>query len=209
MPSTTPQQPSSSRATGKLVAGIGLAIAAAVMAITWQTGQRPPPAAGPATEGSNIASPSANGRPLPATAARTAVAKESPPALTPEQVQQRLIDTEKQRAVEAEAAQRYWVEGFAAQSVNSSWARAKEDEVRKIVEADDFDAYGVRPKDFQIECRSSLCKVTATFPSQDKAEDWMRAFTLKTAQGFSGGATQTVKQPNGEATVRIITSARM
>jgi hypothetical protein len=115
---------------------------------------------------------------------------------------------EHRRMEKGEKDQRYWQEGFAAQRVNPEWAPPKEREILQLVGSDKFKASNASPEGLEVECRSSLCRVTADFPSNVAAQDWTEFFTLYSASRFSGGLSRQETIAGGKARLTIITAAR-
>lgn len=193
--------------------GLGWVLIAVVLvlgALTLRGGGRPQNAATTASKPADTAASLASDTTAPA-AAPAKVAPRKPQGAspqTPEELEEQLRAYDLARAKEAEANDRYWVEGFAAQRVNPAWAAPKERLIRDLVASEQFARVRSLPRDFRVECRTTLCQVTAKFASPTAAEDWAQFFMLYGGPDFSGGATMVKTQPDGSAHFRVISAAR-
>lgn len=148
-------------------------------------------------------------QPLPQDSIAGVVRPHQAVSVEPQDPMAALRAVDQRRAAEASKNQRYWQEGFASQDVNPSWAAAKSREIQQLAASDDIKSAGAKPPvEMKVECRSSLCKVTAEFASNSDAQDWVEIFSLTSGKAFSGGATSVKTLPDGTAELTVITAAR-
>jgi hypothetical protein len=67
---------------------------------------------------------------------------------------------------------------------------------------------GMSPEGVQTDCRSSTCRVTATFPDAQSAQDWATMYTAMTGSTFQSARFVTVPTPDGGIEVRIYGTRR-
>jgi hypothetical protein len=122
-----------------------------------------------------------------------------------------LLGTEEDRArarQEYAALARDLEENHASQPVDAAWKGPAEATLGRAVESDALARTGMSPEDVRTDCRSSSCKVTATFPDPQAAQDWATMFTAMTGSTFQSARFVTVPTPGGGVEVRIYGTRR-
>lgn len=123
----------------------------------------------------------------PAPAAQSAVAAAGPayivrPVRREAPVEQHLWEQQRKSA-KAEAARRNqaerqaYIHRFAGEAVDARWATAKESTILAASKGDQIVALGAQPRELDIDCRTTMCRVQADFPSESSAEDWFTLFS--------------------------------
>jgi hypothetical protein len=112
------------------------------------------------------------------------------------------------KAARAQSRQQYWVDGFAAQKIDPQWAGKQQQALLAMTRTGDFASDPAKPRDLAIDCKSSLCRLQASFASAAQAQDWTELVTLHSGGRFTGGATQISMRKDGTAGVMIIVQPR-
>ena len=108
----------------------------------------------------------------------------------------------ERRGAQAAAGTAYWEGGFAAQRTDPAWAPQAKRSILALLESEEFMA-GPSPRDLSVDCRTSVCVLTATFDSVSSGEDWIELVTLHSGGQFTGGASQLQRDSSGSAKIRI------
>ena len=195
-----------------LLIGAAAAIALIVGVTVWNSRDRtaagadpaagaanPPPAAASANAEPNYADIWA-GKARPPAPTRRADGSISPLTGTPEQ---------REQAKKAyEQLGRDLERAHASQAVDAAWAGAAETSLRGIQEGDSLQSTGFEPQEFRSDCRTSSCRITATFDSAADAQDWATMFTTMTGSNFRSARYVTNPLPDGRTEVRIYGNRR-
>lgn len=195
--------------------GAGAAIALIVGVTVWNARERPTVAtpAGPgqaatvAVEGDAASAPQQPayadiwaGRALPPIPRRGADGKPGLLTGTPE-------DRERARRAYQELG-RTLEDAHRKQPVDAAWKGEAETAMRGIQEGDALKGTGFEPQEFASDCRSSSCRISATFDSMVDAQDWATMFTTMTGSQFRSARYVTTRLPDGRTEVRIYGNRR-
>jgi len=96
----------------------------------------------------------------------------------------------------------------ASQPVDAAWKGAAETSMRNIQEGDALKATGFTPQDFRSDCRSSSCRISATFDTAADAQDWATMFTTMTGSDFRSARYVTTQTADGKTEIRIYGNRR-
>lgn len=98
---------------------------------------------------------------------------------------------------------------YRAETVDAAWAPGKERELARISALEGVEAaQAVKPSSLDIDCRSTMCAVNATFASDGAAQDWLLMFTSSLGDAMPRVATTRVDNPDGTVTVRMYGKSR-
>lgn len=90
-----------------------------------------------------------------------------------------------------------------AEPVDAAWVAKAEPALAKLVTAEELVASGLKPDGYDADCRSSTCRVTATFTSAGDAQDWSGLFATGTGMTFRRAKAYVVPTADGKSEVRI------
>ena len=99
-------------------------------------------------------------------------------------------------------------ESHRKQPVDPAWKGATETSMQAIQEGEALKATGFSPQEFRSDCRSSSCRVSATFDSIADAQDWATMFTTMTGSDFRSARYVTVPTADGKTEIRIYGNRR-
>lgn len=94
------------------------------------------------------------------------------------------------------------------QPVDAAWKGKAETAMREIHDGDSLKGTGFVPQDFDSDCRSSSCRISATFDTVVDAQDWATLFTTMAGSEFRSARYVTNRRPDGRTEVRIYGNRR-
>ena len=97
---------------------------------------------------------------------------------------------------------------FSSERADPSWAMGREQSLVANSTSPQINDLHVEPKNFQAECRSSTCRVTADFTSRSNAEDWFTLFLTNTGTRMGRTSYQLSANPDGSAHIEVYGTAR-
>lgn len=98
---------------------------------------------------------------------------------------------------------------YRAETVDAAWAPGKERELARISALEGVEAaQAVKPTSLDIDCRSTMCQVVATFANSGAAQDWMLMYTSSLGNAMPRVATTRVDNPDGTVSVRMYGKSR-
>ncbi len=95
---------------------------------------------------------------------------------------------------------------FQGQRVNTAWARAKETELEKRVVDPQMEAISAIPTAFDVECRSSACRIVAEFPNRSAADDWLTLYLTTNGGLLPRVSFNQTPQPDGSIKLEVLGS---
>lgn len=98
---------------------------------------------------------------------------------------------------------------FEQEAVDQAWAASKESKLQTLAEeSPTYQQAGILPKSVQIDCRSTLCKVTANHASYGASADWAMIFMTSSAGEVKRIYTKTINNADGTTSVEMYAEAR-
>lgn len=115
--------------------------------------------------------------------------------------------TPEQQAAERERQLRELEAAFAADAADPATAPAVENTLVETISGDTMAGTGLKPRDVDIACKSSSCRIVGTFDRMGDAQDWS-LFYITAAGGDVLSQTRMVfvPKPDGRTEVRIYSS---
>jgi hypothetical protein len=142
---------------------------------------------------------------LPATISRTPLP--GPMPTEAEMMAQR--EASKREAQEVvEAGKSKLVGQYQSEKVDAQWAPAKEQRLQSLSITAEMTSLNAVPADMQVDCRSTVCQITATFPSRVAAEDWFTLYTLNVGAEMPNASYESHVNPDGTVGVQVHGLAR-
>ena len=91
----------------------------------------------------------------------------------------------------------------AAEPVDAAWKLRSESEMTAIATSQDLKASGIAPTTYSNDCRSSTCRITATFQSSGDAEDWGMMLTTMSGSTLRQARPMVINNPDGTFELRV------
>jgi hypothetical protein len=96
----------------------------------------------------------------------------------------------------------------AAEPVDPDWKREAEAALEDITASDTIAVTGIAPDTYRADCRSRLCRVSATFTASGDAEDWQNMFVTMTGNTFRQTRMHVIQTAPGAYTLEIYGARR-
>jgi hypothetical protein len=190
------------RQPGKFVPWIVVATLVAVIAATmlYQRGRGGDAAVAGAPGAPNpvATAPMRDGRPLP----QRSVAQ----PMTPEMVRERQAVLAKKRAEvqqRVDQTQAAFRARYAGEPVDAAWAGAKEAALAQASVSPQIRELGVEPGNLAVDCRSTMCRITADFPSTSAGDDWFTLYMNNVATDVPVASYKYNRKPDGTYTIDV------
>lgn len=191
-------------ATPWVVAGAVVLSMAAVMVYRHRARQdvtEAPPLARPMAESASAAASPVPHRTDPraglAAAAQSIVAKREEMARRRKEVQARVDRT-----------QQAFASRHRGEAVDPAWSNAKEAELTKLATSDQIKQLGVDARDLNVDCRTSMCRITATFDSTAAGDDWVVLYMNNAAQQVPAASYKYIQNADGTVTINVYAIGR-
>ncbi len=111
--------------------------------------------------------------------------------------------TPEQRAEEIERQRKALDAEFRADTPDPGGSRGTVTHLEDTVVGKDMAATGLAPEDVAVDCRKTLCKVSARFARSGDAEDWAIMYLSAAGGEIERAQTVHVRQPDGSTQVII------
>jgi hypothetical protein len=123
----------------------------------------------------------------------------STPAEASAQMRAFLADFERRNAEHAQAMARE----FASQRVDPAWAAETERRLDEAMTKDELVLSGIVPQTLEYSCRSTLCRVDATFAKHNDAADWGVMLVTTAGPVFANAMPTVTAGPDGTARLEL------
>lgn len=97
---------------------------------------------------------------------------------------------------------------YDSEPVDAAWASRKQEALERLSASPQIQQLDAQPLAMAANCRSSVCLISADFPSYTAAEDWLTLYTLNAGPEMSNAASRRTTNPDGSINVRIYGLAR-
>lgn len=111
--------------------------------------------------------------------------------------------TPAQQRAERERLQQRLQAEFAADAPDAAGGAAAETRLEEAVVGSDMASTGLVPDDLAVDCRRTMCRVSADFTKAGDAEDWAMMYLSAAGGAISRARTVQVRQPDGSTQVII------
>lgn len=116
---------------------------------------------------------------------------------------EQMLAHRKERTEKAARAYDTAPEPFASQPVEPAWSARTEQGLRKLADDAVFAQADAKPKDMQVECKSSMCEIKSQFASDREARDWTQIYMTNAASQVSLARVRFIPNADGSTQVRI------
>lgn len=93
---------------------------------------------------------------------------------------------------------------YQMETTNQKWAAAKQLELEKFVVVPQMEAINAIPTEFDVRCRSSMCRIVADFPSRTAADDWSTLYMTNNGGLLPRASLNTTAQADGSVRLEIL-----
>ena len=95
------------------------------------------------------------------------------------------------------------VETFAAEKPDPAWAGAHERGLASLQDSDPMRDAGAKARNFQAECRSSMCRIQGDFPDAGMASDWLQLYMAGVGDQLPVATAHQIRNPDGSVRIEI------
>ncbi len=92
---------------------------------------------------------------------------------------------------------------FAAEKVDPRWAAAQQADILSASKAGQIAQLQAQPKQIDVDCKSSTCRVAADFTRRSVAEDWLTLFLMNMGTGMGNASYEYSTNPDGSARLTV------
>lgn len=121
----------------------------------------------------------------------------------PDDWQQNREEATKEAQRKAENQHRALAARFAAEQVDARWAAAQQADILAASKAGQIAQLQAQPKQIDIDCKSSTCRIEADFPRRSVAEDWLTLFLMNMGTGMANATYEYSTNPDGSARLTV------
>lgn len=195
--------PRNSKLPWLLVAAVAIVIVATMVYMRSGPGEPPVPAA----DGVEAASdPSASRSPDPSRNPPQPRSQLSRDAME----QRKRIISEKRKQVQdnVDRTQAAFASRYGSEPVDASWATIKQAELTKLAVSDQISELGVEPKNMSVDCKTTMCRVTADFASMSAGDDWFTLYMGNVGTKVPVASYKYVQNPDGTVSINLYALGR-
>ena len=117
--------------------------------------------------------------------------------------QQNMEEVQKEAQRKAESQHLAFAARFAAEQVDARWAAAQQADILAASKAGQIAQLQAQPKQIDIDCKSSTCRVEADFARRSVAEDWLTLFLMNMGGGMANATYEYSTNPDGSARLTV------
>ncbi|MEO6365123.1 MAG: hypothetical protein ABIO38_03615 [Luteimonas sp.] len=190
--------PGKSRAPLILVGLVGLAVIAGAV-VTSRNGN---------TNHESVSEHDAAGVEASGAEAPDVASRHRSPGPTRIEIGQSVVAEKQARSKKMDDAKNAVAMRFEQEPADARWSAQMEGTLQALADAPSYKESGVTPTDLRIDCRTTICKVTATHPSYSAAADWAMLYMTSSAGQLPKSFTNTTTSADGTGRVEIYGQAR-
>jgi hypothetical protein len=94
------------------------------------------------------------------------------------------------------------------ETVDPGWSNAKEVALTKLATSDQIQQLGVDARNMAVDCRTSMCRITADFDSMAAGDDWVVLYMNNAAQQLPAASYKYIQHPDGTVTINVYAIGR-
>jgi hypothetical protein len=114
----------------------------------------------------------------------------------------------KEVQVRVDRTQAAFASRHRSEAVDPAWSNAKEAELTRLATSDQIKQLGVDARDLNIDCRTSMCRITANFDSTAAGDDWIVLYMNNVAQQVPAASYKYIRNPDGTVTINVYAIGR-
>lgn len=112
----------------------------------------------------------------------------------------RMTDATQARIQERNAAM---AGKFAAEKTDPAWSGARERDLSALQDSGPMQDAGAKAANFEVECRSSMCRIQGDFPNATMANDWLQLYMGSVGNNLPVATAHQVRNPDGSIRIEI------
>lgn len=97
---------------------------------------------------------------------------------------------------------------FAREPVDPTWSSSTEHTLERVASSPAIQQNVAQPRSLQVECRSSMCRLTSDFGNSSQADDWTLLFMASVGANMPHAIVSRVVNPDGSQSVVIYSRVR-
>jgi len=109
------------------------------------------------------------------------------------------IESQRQAQVQHQA----FASRYAGEHVDAAWAGRKEATMLAATKSDQITLLHAEPRDLDINCKTSMCRIQADFATRGLAMDWFTLFSINVGGEMPNSTFQYSANPDGSWRVTI------
>ena len=103
----------------------------------------------------------------------------------------------------AEASKQKAVAAYRAEKVDKAWAAQKETELSGVATSAALAEVKIVPKSFDVDCKTTVCRLNGTFSTLGEAEDWTLYYMSSVGNALPNTVVSKTQNPDGTTSVEI------
>jgi hypothetical protein len=151
----------------------------------------------------NVAGQETTASALPVTVATPLAEHAGPPAPVLEDSAGAADLADREQQARIDQSRQDLVRLYRSEKTDPAWAAAKERELLPLTQVTQIQQMNAVPKQLDIDCKTSSCRVQADFDSSGAANDWATVFTASLGTSMPTGTVQQVTNPDGSVTIEV------
>jgi hypothetical protein len=131
--------------------------------------------------------------------------------LTPEMVKDRqraLVAKRAEVQQRVDQTQAAFTSRYNSETVDPAWAGGKEAALSQLAMSPQMREIGAEPKNLAVDCKSTMCKVTADFPSTSAGDDWFTLYMNNVGAQVPVASYKYVRNPDGSYSINVYAVGR-
>lgn len=97
---------------------------------------------------------------------------------------------------------------FNSEPVDPAWSAPAESELRRIAANAESASEDIEAEDVAVACKKTTCRLTASFATGGKADDWTTRFMSSVGGALKSSAVSQTRNPDGSVLLEIYSNAR-
>ena len=121
---------------------------------------------------------------------------------------QKTADQRKLGQQQVDRTQNAFAARYSNEPVDPAWASGKEAELLGLGVSDPMRQMGAEPQNMVVDCKSSMCRITAEFASMSKGDDWFALYMNNVGEKVPVASYKYVQNPDGTVTINVYAMGR-
>ncbi|HJW46260.1 MAG TPA: hypothetical protein VJ484_07190 [Lysobacter sp.] len=97
---------------------------------------------------------------------------------------------------------------YESQPIDHAWATVKRAELMELGTSEQIEAIQAQPTSLGVDCRTSVCRIGADFPSQTAAEDWATLYLISEGANLPQASMKASVNPDGSVHLDVYAHAK-
>lgn len=139
---------------------------------------------------------------------RTPIPGLSPTAQAVSGRRQAMAQQRKEAQARVDRTQAAFASRYETEPVDAGWASAKEAQLAKLATSDQIRQIGVEARNLNVDCKSSMCRVTGDFDSMGAGDDWFALYMNNVAEQVPVASYKYIRNPDGTVKINVYAVGR-